>query len=313
MPFLKQTPIVPGMTIGIIAPSRYPADQVVFEVGVGFLRVQGFKVVVHPQCGLRWHQFAGREPEKVQAFHDMLLNPEIDAIMAAAGGNRTLHMLEHIDWDLVRAHPKPLIGYSDITGLQIPMLTQAGIGSFYGPVVTNFGRPLFQQSAFCQDSFLHVLAGESYTYLWPEDAQPEILCSGEGEGTLVGGNLCLLANLVGTRFAPDFENTILFFEDEKEDICNIDRMLLLLRRAGRNIDKIKGVLVGGFTELSDKSAATVPYGLTLRDLMLEHFGDLGVPVVFNAPFGHGGHLPTLPIGRKARIKAGEETVILKLI
>jgi muramoyltetrapeptide carboxypeptidase len=289
-------PILPGMTLGVMAPSRCVAKPEIFEAGVAALKAKGFKVEVHPQTFLRWHQFAGTEQQKAAALHDLLKNPGVDAIIAAGGGNRALHLLDHIDWDTVKKNPKPVIGFSDTTALLNAFYARAGIEGFHGPTVSTLGKGVGD------DSLEKALSRKPHAFEW-KDAKT--LHAGAAEGPLVGGNLCVLSHLLGTDFAPDLNGALLFLEDDGEDIRRIDRMFLSLRRAGKNFAGVKAVILGEFSNTTDDGTSGIPYGLSGHDLITEHFGGLGIPVVHGAPFGHGTHLPAFPVGRKARLEAGK--------
>lgn len=299
---LKPKPLHKGATIAVVAPSRWPNPERLAR-GVKALEDKEFNVKVHPQCHLRFHQSAGTHAQKLAALHEVFADPTIDAIWCAAGGNRTLHLLDGLDFELIRQNPKPLIGFSDITALLSAITQKTGLVTFHGPVVA-LSDMMFPHVL---DNALDVLYGQVMTYPL---VGAEILTPGTATGQLMGGNLCLLTNLLGTEFAPDFRGKIVFVEDQTEPIRNLDRMLLKLRRSGK-LDGAAAILFGDFTEMTDTEA--VPFGLTVRELVLEHVEGLNIPIVMNAPFGHGAVLPTFPLGVQAKLTASGPTPTLQLL
>lgn len=277
----------PGDVIGVCSPSSFVTPDDLAD-GISALESRGFRVEIHPQTYARWHQSAGTHTEKVVALHELFAAPHIKAIWAAGGGNRALHLLDRIDWDLIRAHPKPFIGFSDSTALLNAMAARAGLTTIHGPVLKRVrkGAEL--------DHLLKLLGGE--TVCLPMD-EAEIFRPGIAQGPLFGGNLALIQCLVGTRDMPDGSGAILFLEDVGEEISRIDRGFAQLARAGifRNI---AGLVLGNFADMKDTGR---PFGLTLRDIVAEHLDGRDIPIILNAPFGHSGPLYALPIGGQGKI------------
>ena len=136
------------------------------------------------------------------------------------------------------------------------------------------------------------------------------LHKGAGEGRLIGGNLCILNFLLGTEYAPDFQDAILFIEDEAEEIRNIDRMLLHLKRLGR-LEQLQGLMIGGFTMTLNTGRVPFPYDLT--ELVTEMTAELDIPIIADAPFGHGDQLMPLPIGCRAELNTTGTVPTFKLL
>lgn len=281
-PFLKI-----GDSIGIMAPSSF-VERADIESGVAVLKSHGFEVFVHPQTYERHNQSAGTHEQKIAAFHDLVRDETIKAVFFAGGGNRALHLLDGLDFDLIRTHPKIYMGFSDGTVLLNAITARTGIITYHGPVVKRL-------TTNAELEFnLRLLKGEEDTIIL-EGAN--ILHKGHAEGWLIGGNLSAFRRLVGSTEMPDATGAILFLEDVGEELSRIDADFCFLKRAGI-FDKISGLILGQFSNLQDTGR---PFGFTFDDIVAEHTAGLKIPVLTNAPFGHGDALIALPIGAKAKL------------
>ena len=291
-----------GDMIGIMAPSSR-VDRPALRKAVRALEARGFKVYVHPQTYSVYGQSAGRPENKAAAFHDLIKNPDIKAIFAARGGNRAGSMLEHLDFRLIAENPKIIMGYSDITALLTAINKKTGLITFHGPMshMLSRGTPKDQL-----DQCFNLLSGKKADMPL---ARAKIVKAGKAEGRLIGGNLSLVCSLMGTPWQPDFKNDILFLEDVGEELSRIDRMFLHLRNTGV-LHRISGLVLGGFTEIKD--TGKIPFGFTLAEIVQGVTWDIDLPVVMNAPFGHGRNLYTLPVGANASLKAEKRGALLKL-
>lgn len=290
-----------GDLIGIFAPSSY-IEKKKLDVAVKFLEGKGFKVFVHPQTYQQFNQSAGTNAEKVAAFHDLLRDKNVKAIFAAGGGNRALHILDDIDYKLVGKNPKIIMGFSDVTAILNAVTARTGIVTFHGPVATW----LPGQSKEMSDFNFKLLAGKTPAYPM-KDAR--VLREGMAEGKMVGGCLSLFYLLAQTKDCPPLKDAILFIEDVGEEYSRIDRMLAQLVRTGV-MDKIGAIVCGSFSDLRDTGRK--PYGFTLEQLVLEHAGNRDIPIIMDAPFGHGNALYAMPVGGKAILSAKKGKVTLKL-
>lgn len=297
---MKPAPLQPGDTIGVMSPSSYVEKKAVLKAKK-FLENKGFSVFLHPQYESRYNQSAGTSEEKVAALHELFEDKNIKAIITASGGNRALHLLDKLDYDLIAANPKIFMGFSDVTALLNSFHTKTGLITFHGPVLSWIPSLGDEQFGFTLD----VLTGKTVSY--PME-QCRVLREGEAEGILIGGNLSIFHLMPNTDFAPACDGAILFLEDLREEINKIDRMLLQLRRTG-TFSKIAGLVCGSFNDLGDNGR---PYGFTLEDLILEHTKDYNFPIVMDAPFGHGDQIYPFPIGGKAKLSATGNIVTLSL-
>ncbi|MGE4312692.1 MAG: LD-carboxypeptidase [Pseudobdellovibrionaceae bacterium] len=303
MKFTAPPPLKKGDTIGIVATARWRAPEGL-QRAKSHLEVLGYKVKIHPNNALRLHEWAGSPKERGAAFTDYWCDPEIKMILCAAGGTRTLHMMQYLDWEKLKGYNKIIMGFSDATALINALSVRLNIVTYHGPDAGHFSRE--EPQPFIDDFLVH-LTGEPET----EDKWDEarILRYGEASGELVGGNLCIFNYLMGTKDQPDLKGKILFIEDEMEELRNIDRMLIHLKRAG-HMEHIAGLMVGGFT--MNLNGGRVPFPYTVEDLINEHTEGMHIPVIMDAPFGHGESMKILPIGMKATLKAVKTGVTFKL-
>jgi muramoyltetrapeptide carboxypeptidase len=278
----------PGDTIGVMAPSSY-VEREDIERAKALFEARGYKVFVHPQTYEREHQSAGTLLQKSLALQGLWQREDIKAIWAAGGGNRALHLSETINFDKLKNKPKILVGFSDVTALLNAVYAHTGIVSLHGPV---FGK-LDKHKQL--DHTLAILSGEKDVSIPLSEAQ--IITEGKASGHLIGGNLSLFQYLPRTLPGNFWKGGILFLEDCNEEYSHIDRMFLHLRRLGV-LGEVSAIVFGQFTGLKDSGR---PFGYSLDDIITEHTEGLDIPIVANAPFGHGEDLYALPVGARATL------------
>ncbi len=286
-------------TIGVFAPSSY-IEKTDIEAAANNARQAGFDVFIHPQTYLRHQQSAGTSAEKINALYDLYENEDIDIIWAAGGGNRSLHYIDDINYARIANHPKPLIGFSDVTALLNAITVKTGIKTIHGPVFKNLATATFDENL---KNYLS--SGAPFQTMPMTDCQ--ILNHGVGVGAVFGGNLSIFQYLPQT-LNKDFTNgAILLLEDCNEELSRIDRMFLHLKRTGA-LDKVTGLVFGQFTDLADSARA---YGFTLEDIIKEQTSGLNIPIVMNASFGHIKNNHPFLIGVKMHLNT--EKKIFQLI
>lgn len=300
MGIIKPKKLKQGDTIGIMGPSGW-GDPQLMQQAAEFLRNFGFKVYLHPQTGARSFVSAGKAQERISALHDLFLNPDIDAIFAMKGGLRSMQMLDGIDYDIIRNNPKIFVGYSDVTFLLSTFFKRAGLVTFHGLTLSRYRAELVNEGHRETLDFLQNKAGN---VLWPQ-ATMEILREGQTEGTLFGGNLCLVSTLLAMdeAYRPDLKNKILLIEDIGEETRQIDRMLMTLKLSGAWND-MAGLVIGHMNDIAD-TGDNYKFNCTVRDLVLEHTEGWDRPVIFGAPFGHDAPNLPFPVGVRAKLSAPE--------
>lgn len=291
-----------GDTIGIVATTRWIKPENLEKTKI-LWEQKGYKVKIHPNNYSRHHEWGGDFEERVTALTDYWNDPEVKAIIPATGGNRTLHLLDHLNFDELSS-PKIIMGFSDTTALLNSISHKNNMVTFHGPSANSFSKDT-AETHFKET--IDLLSGKLVNY---NCSSARVLKEGEASGELIGGNLCIFNYMQGTEFIPSLKGKILFFEDEGEELRNIDRMLLNLNRLGKLKD-VDGIMVGGFSTVKNDGIIKFPY--SLNELLIEHTKNLDIPVVVNAPFSHGKELVPLPIGVKARLTANSDEITLKLL
>ena len=284
-------PLQKGDTIGVMSTSCWVPEEDVFKAKK-FIEDAGYNVFIHPQTLSRLNQSAGNAQEKIDAFNELIANPDIKAIFGARGGNRAGTMLSGIDFDLIKKNPKIITGYSDLTVLTNPIHHKTGLVTYQGPLFRELPtHPDYNQ-------MIQMLSGENPDV---DLSGCKILKNGNAEGKILGGNLSAFQSLIGTPYMPDLNGAILILEDVSDHISRYDRMLCQLKNTGL-LSQLSGLIIGAFTNMKDSKDN--PFGFTLEDVLLEHTEGLDIPILMDAPFGHADRLVTMPIGAPATLKNG---------
>ncbi len=282
---IKPHRLKPGDTIGVVAPAS-PFRRRVLDQGVTLLKEMGYAVKLSDGLFEADGYLAGSDAHRASQLQEMFLDDGVDAVMCARGGFGSIRILPYLDWELIRAHPKPFIGFSDITAIHQALLLRAGLTAFHGPVVCS----LPSSDRQTQRSLNRAIASKALLSLTV--ARPRTIKSGRAEGVLMGGNLTTLCHLVGTPFDRGFAGAVLFVEDTGEVAYRIDRMLMHMKLAGC-FDGIAGLVVGSF---KDCARAAV-----IDKLVRQRFADHDMPILAGMAVGHGRRNLTLPVGIAVRM------------
>ena len=267
------------------------------------LGAAGHRVVVPGQARAQWRYFAGTDEERLQGLHQLLDDPAIDILLAARGGYGITRILPGIDWARVGASGKVFSGFSDFTAFNCAALAQGGLATLHGPMLAiDFGDG--EPDEFMRRHFEATLWG-------PEDSVTVDCDHGLPDraiqGTLWGGNLSMLAHLVGTPYLPGIAGGILYVEEIAEEPYAIERLFLQLHHAGI-LARQGAILLGDFTDCIPKNPARYPYAM---DEVVESLRAIApCPVLTGLPFGHVARKLTLPFGMKAllALDAGRYTL-----
>lgn len=295
---LKPVPLLlPDGVVAVIAPSGPSAGQI--DQGAAWLAARGYRARIFPGCReaapVAAPYLAGDDTTRLRDLHAAFADPEVDAILCLRGGYGAMRLLERIDFDLLRAHPKPFIGYSDITALHLAINRYAGFVTFHGPMLEP--DLLAAKQAPTESALFAMLAGRvgRGAALTPPATYPLIaLNGGSASGRLTGGNLSMICATLDTPYAIETRDTILFIEDISEAPYRIDRMLTQLRLSGK-LENVRGVLLGEFTEIGADTGERIDEAILLP-LFKETFEPLRIPVLSGWRSGHGDPNLTLPMG-----------------
>ena len=296
-PYLK-----PGDTIGLVAPAGFmPFEKI--QTCIETLENWGYNLAfgktTHSQSQ---NYFSGTDEERLADLQEMLDDKNIKAILCARGGYGLSRIIDRLDFKKFKKKPKWVIGFSDVTVLQSHIFSNYKIVSLHAPMAAAFNEDAFNQPSVL--SLKTAIEGTPASY---ECAGHAFNKEGKAKGQLVGGNLCLLAHLIGTPSDIDTKNKILFLEDVGEYLYNIDRLLLQLKRSGK-LKKLAGLIIGGFTDSKDTERT---FGVSANEIIYEQVKKYNFPVCFDFPVSHGKENYALKIGGKYTLEVGKEKVVLK--
>jgi muramoyltetrapeptide carboxypeptidase len=280
--------------IGLYAPAGFAQDPAALTRAVARLEALGHRVVVDPTCHARWQRFAAPDDERLAAVLRMAADPRVELAITLRGGYGWTRLLPRLDFSMLAKAGKRWLGYSDFTAFQLAALACAEMKTFAGPSATgDFGAS--EPSAFTLDHCFGLLDAETY----------EVKCALDGTtnfataGTLWGGNLALVAHLVGTPYFPRIDGGILFLEDVGEHPYRVERMLYQLHHAGV-LARQRAILLGQFTEY-ELNGNDGGYDLPAAVAQLRSL--LPIPVLTGLPFGHVPDKLTLPTGGHCALDA----------
>lgn len=271
-PYLKK-----GDTIAITCPAGYMAKEKA-QTCITTLQQWGYEVLVGKTLGSKSKTyFSGTDEERLQEFQAMLDEPTVKAILCGRGGYGVGKIIEQLDFKKFSTNPKWIIGFSDITVLHSHINKNYKIATLHAPMAAAFNDG-GNKNKYIQ-SLKDALEGTKANYTCKTSKYNK---TGTASGELIGGNLALLAHLVGTSSDIKTKNKILFLEDIGEQLYNIDRMLTQLKRS-KKLDALAGLIIGGFTDLKDTDR---PFGKSIYEIIQSHLQEYKYPVCFNFPVSH---------------------------
>lgn len=296
-PYLKK-----GDTIGLVCPAGYmPIEKV--QTCLDVLQEWGYRVKIGKTVGGgSATYFSGADEERLADFQQMLDDDAIKVVLCARGGYGTGRIIDKIDFTKFRKQPKWIVGYSDVTVLHSHIYSHFYISTLHAPMAGAFNEDGFKNE-FVR-SLKNALEGKKLKY---KCEVHEYNKKGEAVGELVGGNLALLAHLVGTDSDIKTRGKILFLEDVGEQLYNIDRMLHQLKRSGK-LARLSGLIFGGFTESKDTDR---PFGQSVHEILHEIVKEYDFPVCYDFPVSHTDRNYALKIGVGYKLKVGKSKVTLE--
>jgi muramoyltetrapeptide carboxypeptidase len=300
LPLLKPRRLVPGMTIGVAAPSSPPDEPETFRFGLEVVESLGFKVKAAPHLFDRSGYLAGDDAARARDLNELFADESVDAVFCLRGGYGASRLLPLLDYDLIRSNPKVILGYSDITSLLLGIHRKTGLVTFHGPMATRGYSPYslaeLKKLLFNPEAPVPLAAPPPF-----ERAEGRVekenriirFSPGRARGPLFGGNLTLVAHLVGTPYLD-------------EPLYSIDRMLTNLWLSGW-LDRVAGVVFGKFTNVK---VSEYRQDRTLEDVLGERMRALGIPCISGLMIGHVDDHATLPLGCQAELDADAGTLTL---
>ena len=294
-PYLKK-----GDKIALVCPAKKLPKSI--DKAIALLTEWGLEVVVGESVYASHHQFAGTDELRAADIQHFLDDSSIKAIIAGRGGYGTIRIIDALDFTQFNLHPKWIVGFSDITVLLSHIIAQSEIQCIHGQMPYTFEESTFE----ALDSLRKALFGEKQTYVYESDF---INRSGEAEGILIGGNLTLITMLQGSASEMNFDNKILFLEDVGEHEYSIDRMLRMLKRAGK-LANLNGLIIGAFNEIE---AEKISFGQTVDEVIWDIVKEYDYPVCFSFPIGHIENNLSMVLGAEVFLKTETNNVQFKYL
>ncbi|MFC9300345.1 LD-carboxypeptidase [Streptomyces albidoflavus] len=300
-PLTRPARLAPGARVAVVAPAG-PVPEESLESGLDLLRGWGLDPVVAPHVLDRHPAFpylAGEDADRAADLQNAWCDPSVDAVFCARGGYGCQRMTGLLDWEAMRAaHPKPFVGYSDITALHEQFAVRLGVATLHAPMAATAG--FLKNEAAREHLRATLFDPESVRVL--TSATGRVLVPGRARGVTLGGCVSLLAAELGVAHTrPSATGGLLLIEDIGEEAYRLDRILTQLQRA-RWLDGVRGVALGSWEECG-------PYE-EVRAVLRDRLGPLGVPVAEEFGFGHGEGALTMPFGLPAELDADAGTLTL---
>ncbi|MDQ2701389.1 MAG: LD-carboxypeptidase [Pseudomonadota bacterium] len=283
---LLPLPLNPGDTVALVSPSAATAERIDLQLAREAMQALGFKVKTGDHYASRRGHLAGTDAERAADLNAAFADKSVKAIVCVRGGSGAARLLPLLDYAAIRANPKVLLGYSDITALHNAILAQAGLVTFHGPIGSGswnaFNVDQFRRLFFERELMHYRNTTEHDEELVQRKHRTLTIAGGKARGELIGGNLSVLVGLAGSKYLPDFAGRILFLEDVEEAPYRIDRMLTTLKLMGA-LDQVAGFIFGECTDCDPGEG----YGsLTLDQIFDDHIKPLGIPAYRGAMIGH---------------------------
>lgn len=302
-------PLRAGARIALVAPSGPLVKSTYLDDAVANVTVFGWEPVVGEHVTKKEGYLAGSDDQRLHDLNTALRDPRIDAVWCLRGGYGASRIIERIDYEAFQRHPKPVIGYSDITALHAALGVRCETVTYHAPTareeITPFSRHSFER-ALIQVTDPCGLADATVT-----------IRDGRVTGRLAGGNLAVLCSLMGTPYFPDLRDAILILEDINEDLYKVDRMLNQLLLAGV-LENVAGLAIGHFTgiwasDTSPEERQELEAGARTLEILLHEIANrLNIPCVVGLPIGHISEQWTIPLGALATLDAGATRLTVHL-
>ena len=309
---IKPRPLPEGGTIGVCAASSPFENRSEIDRGVRWYEERGYRVKLAPGVHARDDYVAGDARARAADLNALFADDEVDVIQMLRGGYGASQVLPHLDYEVIAANSKPLVGYSDVTALHVAIRQRTGLVTFYGPGFTGMGSP--KRGDWSKERFVRAMTEPApLGEVPPRPDDPYIGAFGSGRATapLVGGCLWLLRETLATPWEIDVDGAILFFEDVHCPPWYVDGILTQLHNAGK-LARVAGIAIGEMFECEEHRQPE-PWlrSRSMEDVFEHHLEPLGVPIVHNLPLGHGDHLCTIPLGVAATVDADARTLVIE--
>lgn len=290
-----------GDKVAVLCPASYINQDL--STAYDVLKDWGLQPIIFQSVTTQVNQFAGDDELRTKDLQQALDDPEIKAIIAGRGGYGCVRIIDNLNFDLFKKYPKWIVGFSDITVLHSHILQTLNIATIHGQMIKSFLDATPKSLETLHDALFGKNINIEYTYSEYPNRE------GKAQGVLTGGNLAILQSIIGSITDVDYTDKILFIEDVGESFYNIDRLLWTLKRANK-LAKLKGLIVGGFTELKDSDPS---FGYRYEEIIMDRVSDYSFPVAFGFPAGHIQNNLALVFGANVELKIQGDYIQLKYI
>lgn len=305
MNIIKPAALKKGDVIGIIAPASPPSVPEKITKGAEYLERLGYRVKLGKNIRNVYGYLAGTDQERADDIHEMFTNKDVKAIIALRGGYGTPRLLPLLNFSLIKKNPKILVGYSDLTALQLAIFKKTGLVTFAGPMA---GVEMWNTiDPFTEEHFWAMVTSKKKfgPVTNPDGNTLHKLNSGTASGRLLGGNLSLISAIIGSPYCPSFKNSLLFIEEIEEECYRFDRMMNHLRIA-KILNEVKGIIIGELTDV--KASDTSKPFLTAEQILNDYLLPLRKPAATGLGHGHVSKKLTMPIGIKGTLNTDKGTL-----
>jgi muramoyltetrapeptide carboxypeptidase len=299
---IKPRRVSRGDVAAIVSPAGSVVSDSDINEAIQSVRKLGLVPKMGKNLGKRWGYLGGLDSERIQDFHDAFTDPTVNVVIPIRGGYGTSRLLPMIDFELIKRHPKAYIGYSDNTSLLLAMNQNSNLVTFHGP------NALSDWTSYTRDNWKKVVMNASPAGVFERptrislDEDPDFarIYGGKTRGQLIGGNLSLMIQTLGTEWEVDTRGKIIFFEDVNEPLYKIDRMLTHLWLA-KKLQVAAGFAIGHITNYKEET--TNRSKVDLIDVIRDRFEPLGKPCYVGLTTGHISNMLTLPVGIEVELDA----------
>ena len=288
-----------GDTVAIVSTARKISHEEI-QPAIDLLKSWGLIPKIGKTIGKEYHQFSGTDIDRAEDFQDMLDDETVQAIWCARGGYGTVRIIDLLNFEQFKLHPKWIIGYSDVTALHLHV-HNFGIRSIHATMPINISS----NSTEAITSLKEVLFNGTYTLSF-EGRKQNRQGNTNTQGIIIGGNLSIIYSMLGSNTSVDTTNKILFIEDLDEYLYHIDRMLMNMKRNGY-FEKLRALVVGGMTDMHDNS---IPFGKNVEAIILDILSEYDFPIYFNYPAGHIKNNTAIIFGSQGTINSSKNMVSL---
>ncbi len=296
-----------GDIVGITSPAGFITLEAI-QPAIQQIESWGLRIKPGTTIGKRDFSFGGTDAERAADFQQLLDDPKIKAILCARGGYGAVRIIDKLNWEKFKLHPKWIVGFSDVTVFHSHLSRNLGVASIHSKMCNSFPDDWNKAEPIQVETILSIqqaLMGEKMKYIVAHNENNQ---AGTTEGLLVGGNLKTLESLAGTQSEMNTVGKILFVEDSGEYLYSIDRMFWNLKRTGK-LNKLAALIIGGFKIKPDDPGEE--FGRSLYDIVLEKVKPYGYPVCFEFPVGHQKNNFALKCGVRHKLEVKTEKSILK--